>query len=96
MSGAAKLSITVPAKRAATIRSAIKSGDYKSTEDVVNSALKLWEERRAAEIEYLRKAWKEGIDSGTAPGEWDVDKFLREARARKARREKAQRAAKAR
>lgn len=84
MASAAKFSVTLPAKRAANIRNAVESGDYKSADDVVNSALKLWEERRAAEIDYLRKAWKEGIESG--PSEpWNLQEFLSEARARKAK-----------
>ncbi len=88
MTSAAKLSITLPAKRAATIRNAVKSGDYKSADDVVNSALKLWEERRAAEIDYLRNAWKEGIESG--PSEpWNLQEFLSEARVRKAKAKNA-------
>ncbi|MBP6012957.1 MAG: type II toxin-antitoxin system ParD family antitoxin [Alphaproteobacteria bacterium] len=97
MASAAKLSITLPAKQAATIRSAVKSGDYESAEDVVNSALKLWERQRAEETEYLRKAWKEGIESGTAPDEWNVEEFLKKARARKARaQQKTRRTAKSR
>jgi putative addiction module CopG family antidote len=83
MAGTAKLSIKVSAKRAATIRSVVKRGDYDSADEVVNTALKLWEIQRAEEIELLRKAWKDGIASGTASGEWNMRDFLKSMRKRK-------------
>ena len=86
----AKLSITLPAKQAAHVRKAVKSGAFASNSEVIVDALRAWEE----ETEYLRKAWNEGIASGTA-GEWNVDEFLKNARERKAKRASSKRAAKA-
>lgn len=82
----AKLSITLPAKQVASVRKAVKSGAFKTDSDVIRDALRAWED----ETEYLRKAWKDGIASGTA-GEWNVDEFLKRARARKAKRKASKR-----
>ncbi len=87
----AKLSITLPAKQAAHVRKAVKSGAFASNSEVIVDALRAWEE----ESEYLRKAWEDGIASGTA-GEWDVDEFLKKARERKAKRTSSKRQVKAR
>jgi antitoxin ParD1/3/4 len=58
MSG--KLSVAVSGKRAAAVRKAVKSGAFSSADDVVGHAIDTWQQ----EIEFLRKAWKEGIESG--------------------------------
>jgi antitoxin ParD1/3/4 len=63
MQPVAKLSIAVSAKQAATLRKAVKSGAYNSTSEVVREAIRLWE-RQNQDTEYLRKAWKAGIESG--------------------------------
>jgi antitoxin ParD1/3/4 len=63
MQNVSKISIAVSAKQAATLRKAVKSGAYASTSEVIRDALRLWEKEKQ-EIEYLRKAWKEGIESG--------------------------------
>jgi antitoxin ParD1/3/4 len=86
-----KLSITLPAKHAASVRKAVKSGAFSSNSEVIIDALRAWED----ETEYLRKAWEAGLASGTA-GEWNVDEFLKRARERKAKRTVAKRLAKVR
>jgi antitoxin ParD1/3/4 len=91
MPSAAKLSITLPAKQAASVRKAVKSGAFASDNEVIIDALRAWED----ETEYLRKAWEDGLASGTA-GEWDVEEFLRKARERKAKRTSSKRPTKAR
>lgn len=48
----------------------------------------------AKQAAHVRKAWEEGIASGTA-GEWDVEEFLRSARERKAKRASSKRPVKA-
>jgi antitoxin ParD1/3/4 len=77
MAGAAKLSVTIPAKQAASIRKAVKSGAFASDSEAVTEAIRVWEEQ----IEYLRKAWKEGIESGP-PKPLDMAEIKREARRR--------------
>jgi antitoxin ParD1/3/4 len=89
--GATKLSITLPAKHAARVRNAVRSGAFASDNEVIIDALRAWED----ETEYLRKAWQDGLANGTA-GVWDVEAFLRKARARKAKRASAKRSTQAR
>ena len=60
MASTAKLSITLPAKQAANIRKAVKSGAFASDSEAISEAVRVWEDQ----IEYLRQAWKEGIESG--------------------------------
>jgi antitoxin ParD1/3/4 len=91
MASTARLSITLPAKQAANIRKAVKSGAFASNNEVIIDALRAWED----ETEYSRKAWQDGLASGTA-GEWDVEEFLEKARERKAKRTSPKRPAKAR
>lgn len=57
---AEKLSVAVSGKRAAAVRKAVKSGAFSSNDEVVGHAIDLWRE----DVERLRKAWKEGIESG--------------------------------
>lgn len=61
---AAKLSITIPDKQAAIVRKAVKNGAYASTSEVIRDAIRAWERQQVEEIEYLRQAWKDGIESG--------------------------------
>ena len=56
----AKLSITLPAKQAANIRKAVKSGAFASDSEAISEAVRVWEDQ----TEYLRKAWKDGTESG--------------------------------
>ena len=84
MQNVAKLSIAVSAKQAASLRKAVKSGAYNSTSEVVREAIRVWDLQNQ-ETEYLRKAWKEGIESGPA-GPWNLDEFLKWARERKAKK----------
>ena len=66
------------------MRAAVASGDFGSSSEVVRTALREWGERREraqAEIELIRKLWKEGIDSG--PSELEtIDDIIAEAHRR--------------
>ena len=84
MQPAAKISIAISAKQVAALRKAVKSGAYNSTSEVIREAIRVWDLQNQ-ETEYLRKAWKEGIESGPA-GPWNLDEFLKRARARKAKK----------
>lgn len=78
---ASKLSITIPDKQAATVRKAVKNGAYSSTSEVIRDAIRAWERQQAEEIEYLRQAWKEGLEGG--PSEpLDMSEIKAEARHR--------------
>lgn len=64
-----KMSIAVTPEMAGAVRAAVESGEYASTSEVVREALRLWKSHQAArarEVEALRLAWQEGIESGPA------------------------------
>jgi len=69
----------------------VKNGAYTSVSEIFRDALRLWEHRQAEETERLRRAWKEGIESGPSTT-WDMKEFLAEMHARKAREAKGVRA----
>jgi antitoxin ParD1/3/4 len=79
-----KMSITLTPEMAAAVQAAVASGEYVSSSEVVREAWRDWQLRRALhqkELEELRHAWQEGIDSG--PGHLaDVPGIKAEARRR--------------
>jgi antitoxin ParD1/3/4 len=65
------------------IRALVESGRYASASEVVRAGLRLVEEReqmRAAKLEALREAIREGLDSGP-PEPLDMDEIRSAARA---------------
>lgn len=68
-----RMTITMPAEMAATLRQTVAGGEYASTSEVVREALRDWTRRRDAEqrdLDALRAAIRAGIDSGpTIPAE---------------------------
>ncbi|OWV79210.1 transcriptional regulator [Rhizobium sp. R635] len=78
------LTVSLPDELASYIKRKIDSGGYSSSSDVVSEALRLLEERDDAkirEVERLRDAWHEGIQSGDfAP--LDIDAVKAEGRRR--------------
>lgn len=78
-----KISIALTPEMAAAVREAVQSGDYASTSEVIREALRLWKSHQAArarEVEELRRAWREGIESGPATP-LDVAEIKAKARA---------------
>jgi antitoxin ParD1/3/4 len=64
------------------VESLVASGDYRTQSEVVRDSLRLLREKQAAsKLENLRRLIQEGMDSGE-PIPWDVDDFLRRAKAR--------------
>ena len=62
-----KLSITLTAEQAKLVRSAVKSGEFATTSEVIRDALRGWQLRRRSATEQVaeyRRLWKEGIESG--------------------------------
>ena len=56
------------------VKSKVSGGRYTSSSEVVREALRLMEkveQQEAEKLNFLRQAWKEGIDSGDA-GEVDI------------------------
>ena len=60
-----RLTITLPAEIAATVRGAVAEGGYASASEVVREALRDWKMKRALQIEELA-ALKADIDKGLA------------------------------
>ncbi|ATQ55893.1 type II toxin-antitoxin system ParD family antitoxin [Paracoccus yeei] len=82
MGAVERMTVTMPAAMAETLRQAVAGGEYASTSEVVREALRDWirirdTERR--ELEALRAAIKTGLDSG--PG-IPADEVFAEIRAR--------------
>ena len=68
------------------VKDKVSTGRYGSSSEVIREALRLMEKhdrQEAEKLRLLRKAWRDGIDSGDA-GEVDFSALKKEARARKA------------
>ena len=81
-----RMTITMPAEMAETLRQTVAGGEYASASEVVREALRDWTRNRDAErrdLEMLRAAIKAGLDSG--PG-LPADQVFAELRARLAAR----------
>lgn len=64
-----KISISLTEELNTTIQSAVKTGAYKSSSEVVREALRSWQKQRESEEldrAYLRSAIEEGLNSGDA------------------------------
>ncbi len=75
MSAIERMTITMPAEMAATLRQTVAGGEYASTSEVVREALRDWTRRRDAEqrdLDALRAAIRAGTDSGPAIAAEDV------------------------
>ncbi|WP_311028876.1 type II toxin-antitoxin system ParD family antitoxin [Mesorhizobium koreense] len=69
MAAVEKVSIALSPEMVAMLKGAVASGEYASASEVVREALREWNLRkplREAEIERLRKAWREGVESGSS------------------------------
>jgi antitoxin ParD1/3/4 len=65
------------------IQDKVASGRYASASEVVREALRLLERRDktdAEKLEWLRKAWREGIESGPGGTLDDIEAIIEEAR----------------
>ncbi len=81
-----RLTVTMPAEMAETLRRTVAGGEYASTSEVVREALREWTRARDAErrdLDTLRAAIRAGLDSG--PG-IPADQVFAELRARYADR----------
>jgi antitoxin ParD1/3/4 len=79
-----KVSITLTLDQIEALKTAVKTGDYATTGEVVREAIRDWQlkrELRKKEIERLPELWDEGKASGpTTPV--DFDELRRDARRR--------------
>jgi antitoxin ParD1/3/4 len=84
MGGIEKVSVALSPELLEMVKDAVASGEYASASEVVREALRDWRLRqplRRAEVERLRRAWTEGLNSGpSAP--LDMDDVKRKAEKR--------------
>ena len=70
MSTVEKISIALPPEMVAAVRSAVDTGEYASSSEVVRDALRDWTQKRSLRqqgIEELRQVWQQAIKDKT-PG----------------------------
>jgi antitoxin ParD1/3/4 len=82
-----RMTITMPAEMAATLRQTVAGGEYASTSEVVREALREWARARDSErrdLEALREAIQAGLNSGPGIPAEDVFAELRARYANKA------------
>ena len=80
MSTIERMTITMPAELAASVRQTVESGEYASTSEVIREALREWTRSRDDErrdLEALRTAIKAGIESGSGTPAEEVFAGLR-------------------
>jgi antitoxin ParD1/3/4 len=78
------MNISLTDELANFVKAKVTTGRYTSSSEVVREALRLMEkieQQEAEKLQFLRKAWQEGIESGDA-GEVDFKVLKQEARAR--------------
>jgi antitoxin ParD1/3/4 len=70
MSTVEKISIALPPEMVAVVRSAVDTGEYASSSEVVRDALRDWTQKRSLRqqgVEELRQVWQQAIKDKT-PG----------------------------
>jgi len=80
MAAIERISITLPAEMAASLRHTVEGGQYASTSEIVREALREWARKRDDELrdlESLRQAVKIGDESGAGIPAADVFAELR-------------------
>ena len=60
-----RLTITLPADMAATVKGAVEGGDYASSSEVIREALRDWKLKRAIQLKEM-ESLKADIDKGLA------------------------------
>jgi antitoxin ParD1/3/4 len=84
MSSVEKVSVALSPELLDVVKKAVATGEYGSASEVIREALREWRLRqplRQAEIDRLRKAWAQGLESGL-PEPFDIDDIMRRARNR--------------
>ena len=84
MSNVEKVSVSLSHELLDAVHEAVDSGEYGSASEVIREALREWKLRqplRKLEVERLRKAWQEGLESGSGQP-YDMEEIKVGARAR--------------
>ena len=86
-----KVSIALTAEQVAALKSAVDSGEYATTSEVIREAVRDWQLKRGLrweDIRRLQELWDEGKASGP-PRKVDFAKVRREGRKRAAKASQA-------
>jgi antitoxin ParD1/3/4 len=79
-----KLSIELPGDQIAALEDAVNTGEYATTGDIVQEAIRDWQTKRDLQREdvgRLRQMWDEGKASGP-PAKFDIERTLISAKKR--------------
>lgn len=91
MAAIERLTITMPAEMASTVKAAVDSGEYASTSEVIREAVRDWRAKRASQVHELEQL-KQDIAKGLADLEagrlkdFDIDRIAARGRKRLASR----------
>ena len=84
MSVIQKVSVALTSEQLAVLKSAVETGEYATTSEIVREAIRDWQHKRALrqdDIERLRQLWDEGKSQGPARP-FDLERTLAAAKAR--------------
>jgi antitoxin ParD1/3/4 len=82
-----KISVALTSEQVGALRSAVDSGEYATTSEIVREAVRDWQAKRQlreADLERLRQLWAQGKASGPAKS-LDLAEARRDARGRLAK-----------
>ncbi|WP_315786507.1 MULTISPECIES: type II toxin-antitoxin system ParD family antitoxin [unclassified Bradyrhizobium] len=69
MASVEKLSVALTSEQVSALKTAVESGEYATTSEIVREAVRDWQLKRELcreDVRRLRQAWGEGIASGSA------------------------------
>ncbi|WP_315777407.1 MULTISPECIES: type II toxin-antitoxin system ParD family antitoxin [unclassified Bradyrhizobium] len=69
MASVEKLSVALMSEQVSALKTAVESGEYATTSEIVREAVRDWQLKRELcreDVRRLRQAWDEGIASGSA------------------------------
>ena len=79
-----KLSVALTREQLASLKAAVETGEYATTSEIVQEAVKDWQlkrELRLEDLNRLRQLWDEGKASGPAEP-FDIERSIAAAKAR--------------
>jgi antitoxin ParD1/3/4 len=81
MASVEKLSVALTSEQVAALKTAVESGEYATTSEIVREAVRDWQlkrELRQEDIMRLRQSWDQGVASGSA-GKVDMKQLRKDA-----------------
>jgi antitoxin ParD1/3/4 len=92
MSDIERMTFTLTAEMAQTVKSAVKDGDYASSSEIIREALRDWQRKRRlqeSELEQLRADIRDGLEDLKAGriSNFDADRIVNKGAGRLAGRE---------